>query len=122
MHVVRHLREGLPGGEHRDGRRPAGLEPPVRTLLRVHPPLPGRGDPGRKGYRREATLPEPVGRHRRTGAPTMKTVIYYFTGTGNSLAAARKVAAALGETELVPIASLAITPGTITPDADRVGI
>ncbi|MDN7013445.1 4Fe-4S ferredoxin [Methanoculleus sp. FWC-SCC3] len=52
----------------------------------------------------------------------MKTVIYYFTGTGNSLAAARKVAAALGETELVPIASLAITPGTITPDADRVGI
>ena len=52
----------------------------------------------------------------------MKTVIYYFTGTGNSLAAARKIAGALGETELVPIASLANTPGPITPDAGRIGI
>jgi len=52
----------------------------------------------------------------------MKTVIYYFTGTGNSLAAARKIAGALGETELVPIASLADTPGAVTPAADRVGI
>ncbi|MCK9278143.1 MAG: EFR1 family ferrodoxin [Methanoculleus sp.] len=52
----------------------------------------------------------------------MKTVIYYFTGTGNSLAAARKIAGALGETELVPIASLANTPGPVTPTADRVGI
>jgi len=52
----------------------------------------------------------------------MKTIIYYFTGTGNSLAAARKIAQSLGETELVPIASLAKTPGPITPDADRVGI
>ncbi|MCK9297552.1 4Fe-4S binding protein [Methanoculleus sp. YWC-01] len=52
----------------------------------------------------------------------MKTTIYYFTGTGNSLAAARKIAGALGETELVPIASLADTPGIISPAADRVGI
>ncbi|WP_292364218.1 MULTISPECIES: EFR1 family ferrodoxin [unclassified Methanoculleus] len=52
----------------------------------------------------------------------MKTVIYYFTGTGNSLAAARRIAGALGETELIPIASLANTPGPVTPDADRVGI
>ena len=52
----------------------------------------------------------------------MKTVIYYFTGTGNSLAAARKIAAVLGETELIPIASLADTPGAATPGADRVGI
>ncbi|KAF5040426.1 hypothetical protein DSECCO2_533610 [anaerobic digester metagenome] len=52
----------------------------------------------------------------------MKTVIYYFTGTGNSLAAARKIAGALGETELVPIASLADTPGAVTPAADRVGL
>ena len=29
----------------------------------------------------------------------MKTIIYYFTGTGNSLAAARKIAAALGDCE-----------------------
>jgi ferredoxin len=52
----------------------------------------------------------------------MKTILYYFTGTGNSLAAAQKIAAALGETELVPIAVLAETLGEITPAAERVGI
>ncbi|HEX3001026.1 MAG TPA: EFR1 family ferrodoxin [Methanoregula sp.] len=52
----------------------------------------------------------------------MKTIIYYFTGTGNSLAAARTVAAVLGDCELVPIASLQNTPGDIVPAADRVGI
>jgi ferredoxin len=52
----------------------------------------------------------------------MKTIIYYFTGTGNSLAVAKEIAALLGETELVPIASLEGTPGNVRPDADRVGI
>lgn len=52
----------------------------------------------------------------------MKTIIYYFTGTGNSLAAAKKIAAALGDCELVPIASLAKTNGDIVPQAERVGI
>jgi len=52
----------------------------------------------------------------------MKTIIYYFTGTGNSLAAAKKIADLPGETELVSIASLRETLGGITPDADRVGI
>jgi ferredoxin len=52
----------------------------------------------------------------------MKTIIYYFTGTGNSLAAAKKIAAALADCELVPIASLVDTPGKIVPAADRVGI
>jgi len=51
----------------------------------------------------------------------MKTIIYYFTGTGNSLAAAKKIAASLGDCELVPIASLN-AHGTVTPQADRVGI
>ena len=50
----------------------------------------------------------------------MKNVIYYFTGTGNSLAIAKKIAAALGECELVPITSLPDTK--IAPVADRVGI
>ena len=36
----------------------------------------------------------------------MKTTIYYFSGTGNSLSAARKIAALLGDTDLTPIASL----------------
>jgi ferredoxin len=52
----------------------------------------------------------------------MKSAIYYFTGTGNSLAAARKVAAILGDCGLVPIASLRDTAGKIVPQADRVGI
>jgi ferredoxin/flavodoxin len=52
----------------------------------------------------------------------MKTIIYYFTGTGNSLAAAKKIAAALGDCELVPLASLQNTQGEIAPAADRVGI
>ncbi len=52
----------------------------------------------------------------------MKTTIYYFTGTGNSLAAAKMIAAALGDTELVPIAWLQEIPGDIVPQAERVGI
>jgi len=52
----------------------------------------------------------------------VKTIIYYFTGTGNSLAAAKKIAAAIGDCELVPIASLEKTSGDIVPKAERVGI
>ena len=52
----------------------------------------------------------------------MKTIIYYFTGTGNSLAAAKKIAAATGDCELVPIASHAKTSGDFVPLAERVGI
>jgi len=52
----------------------------------------------------------------------MKTKIYYFTGTGNSLAAAKKIASGLEDCELVPIASMMETPGDIQPSADRVGI
>jgi ferredoxin len=52
----------------------------------------------------------------------MKTIIYYFTGTGNSLAAAKSICMHLGECELVSIASLAGTSGEIQPGADRVGI
>ena len=48
--------------------------------------------------------------------------MYYFTGTGNSLATAKKIAAVLGDCELVPVASLQNTTGDITPQADRVGI
>ena len=52
----------------------------------------------------------------------MKIIIYYFTGTGNSLSVAKKIAAAVGDCELVPIASLQKTTGEITPPAHRVGI
>jgi Pyruvate/2-oxoacid:ferredoxin oxidoreductase delta subunit len=52
----------------------------------------------------------------------LKTLIYWFTGTGNSLAVARKVAAALGDCELASIASLKDMQGDIVPAAERVGI
>ncbi len=52
----------------------------------------------------------------------MKTIIYYFTGTGNSLAAAKKIAIILGDCDLIPIASLENTSGKITPKIDRIGI
>jgi ferredoxin len=52
----------------------------------------------------------------------MKTVIYYFTGTGNSLAVATQIANELGDCGLVPIAPLAGTAGDIVPPAGRVGI
>ncbi len=52
----------------------------------------------------------------------MKTIIYYFTGTGNSLAAAKKVAESLGDCDVVPIAAFRNTAGEITPDAERIGI
>ncbi len=52
----------------------------------------------------------------------MTTIIYYFTGTGNSLAAARRIGVAQDDCMLVPIASLEDTAGGIAPQADRVGI
>jgi len=52
----------------------------------------------------------------------MKTVVYYFTGTGNSLAVAEGLSRALGDCELVPIARPPEASGTMKPEADRVGI
>ncbi len=51
----------------------------------------------------------------------MRTTIYYFTGTGNTLAVARSLAAELGDTELVPIASV-IQQELIVASANAVGI
>lgn len=50
----------------------------------------------------------------------MKAVIYYFTGTGNSLAIARLIAERLGG-EPIPIASV-IDRETIEPEANVIGI
>lgn len=52
----------------------------------------------------------------------MKTLIYYFTGTGNSLAVAQGLCSRIGDCELVPLASLAKNAAPIIPDAGRVGI
>ncbi|MDD5491437.1 MAG: EFR1 family ferrodoxin [bacterium] len=51
----------------------------------------------------------------------MKTILYYFTGTGNSLKITRDLAAQLGETEIIPMAKVIDQP-TISPAADRIGI
>ena len=52
----------------------------------------------------------------------MKTIIYYFTGTGNSLSVSEGLCRGLGDCETVSIASLRESLGRITPDAERVGI
>jgi ferredoxin/flavodoxin len=51
----------------------------------------------------------------------MKTIIYYFTGTGNTLAIVRGIAEELGDTRLIPLRR-AMHPGGIAPAADAVGI
>jgi len=51
----------------------------------------------------------------------MRNIIYYFTGTGNTLAAARALAEELGDTKLIPLRR-AISYGATTPQADAVGI
>ena len=51
----------------------------------------------------------------------MSTVIYYFTGTGNSLKIAKDIAGKLGDTTLIPVAQ-AVTRGSIDPACDAVGI
>jgi ferredoxin len=50
----------------------------------------------------------------------MKTTIYYFTGTGNSLMAAKRIAEKLGDCELVPIASV-WKQDNIKPQTENVG-
>lgn len=49
----------------------------------------------------------------------MKTVLYWFSGTGNSLVAARQLAERLGDTDLIPLAT---APRTGLPPADRIGM
>jgi ferredoxin/flavodoxin len=50
----------------------------------------------------------------------VKTILYYYTATGNSLAIARDIAAGLGNAELLPMA--AFRSEAFKPDAERVGI
>lgn len=61
-----------------------------------------------------------VSEKNKTEQP-MKTIIYYFTGTGNTLAVARALAAELGDTRLIPLRQ-AIYYGGYTPEADAIGI
>lgn len=49
----------------------------------------------------------------------MKTIIYYFSATGNSLALARKIADGLGETELISIPQA--MKGSMKASAPRIG-
>lgn len=50
----------------------------------------------------------------------MKTTIYYFTGTGNSLKCTRDLAAKLGGAEIVPI--IDAVKEDLLPGSDRLGI
>jgi ferredoxin/flavodoxin len=49
----------------------------------------------------------------------MKTVVYYFSGTGNSLKVAKEIASGLGDTELIPLRE-AVKKDTAV-DAGRIG-
>ncbi len=51
----------------------------------------------------------------------MDTRIYYFTGTGNSLWAARRLAEKLGDTTLTPMVR-ALAEGDLSPEEERVGL
>jgi len=51
----------------------------------------------------------------------MKTYLYYFTGTGNSLWAARELARQIPDTTLVPIAKLMHEGGEIVAPEGRIG-
>jgi NAD-dependent dihydropyrimidine dehydrogenase PreA subunit/flavodoxin len=51
----------------------------------------------------------------------MKTILFYFTGTGNTLAVARDLAAELGDTELIPLADM-MGQNEIVTNAEAVGI
>ena len=51
----------------------------------------------------------------------MKTILYYFTGTGNSLWAARELARHIPDTTLVPIAKLMHERGDVIAPEGRIG-
>lgn len=51
----------------------------------------------------------------------MTTIIYTFTGTGNTLAVARLLAEALGDTTIIPI-TRAMEDSAVPPEADAIGI
>lgn len=50
----------------------------------------------------------------------MKTVIYWFSGTGNSLAVAKELATQCGDTELIPVSHAIFQP--LEKPADRIGL
>lgn len=50
----------------------------------------------------------------------MPTIIYYFTGTGNSLQCARDIADGLGDTTLIPMQ--AVSEKKVLPKADCIGL
>jgi ferredoxin len=50
----------------------------------------------------------------------MKTTIYFYTGTGNSLWTARKISGMLGDTELIPLPLAG--EGLIHPNSEKIGL
>ena len=73
----------------------------------------------RKGFRRLPGFPASIGiAHPRHTASTdsRQTMIFYFSGTGNSLAVARELAKRLNE-PLVEMASSHTAPPYVSPDA-----
>jgi ferredoxin len=86
----------------------------------------GTLSPGKRAYSliryRRESIPEDIRDPDAEEGQQVKTSIYYFTGTGNSLAAAEQICEGLGDCELVSIASLGSREDAVTPEAGRVGI
>jgi ferredoxin len=59
---------------------------------------------------------------KQHGRYSMKTILYYFSGTGNSLAIAKSLCTAIGECDIIPVATATTNPGPIVPGVERVGI
>ena len=70
--------------------------------------------------RLQAFIPEKRNPKQTKEILKMPTVIYYFTGTGNSLKCARDIAGGLGNTTLVPMQ--AMRDKMISPEADCIGL
>lgn len=71
----------------------------------------------RKGFRRLPSFPASIGIARHTASTdSRQTMIFYFSGTGNSLAVARELAKRLNE-PLVEMASSHTAPPYVSPDA-----
>jgi len=64
----------------------------------------------------------PISLNALSNNDPVTTSLYYFTGTGNSLAVARRIAGQIGNCDLFPIPPQVTSSKVILPVADRVGI
>jgi ferredoxin len=78
---------------------------------------------GKSFFQPQALFSQTIHKYKTEVRLTMKTILYYFTGTGNSLAVAKAISTRLPDTELAPISKLMFAGEKITVPADvNIGI